>query len=184
VNWHGGSFDPKLGYLFYNVSEVGDVGMVVKNPEGSRTPYSRTAEGGPYANFWNPENYWPCQQPPWGEMVAIDVNTGDIAWKVPLGVVDELEALGIHGTGTVNMGGSVATAGGLVFIAATNDRHFRAFESKTGKVLWDTKLESGAYASPLTYRGKNGKQYVVIVAAGGGYYDHAGGDGVIAFALP
>jgi len=184
VNWHGGSYDPQLGYLFYNVNMLGDVGHVVKNPEGSRTPYSRTAEGGPYANFWNPDNYWPCQQPPWGQMVAINVNTGDIAWRVPLGVVDELDARGIHNTGTVNMGGSVATAGGLVFIAATNDRHFRAFESKTGKVVWDVKLESGAYASPLTFEGKDGKQYVAIVAAGGGYYDRVGGDSVIAFRLP
>ncbi|HEY1947659.1 MAG TPA: pyrroloquinoline quinone-dependent dehydrogenase [Bryobacteraceae bacterium] len=184
VNWHGGSFDPGLGYLFYNVNYVGDVGKVIKNPEGSRTPYSRTSEAGPYANFWNPDNYWPCQQPPWGQMVAINVNTGDIAWRVPLGVVDELEAKGIHDTGTVNMGGSVATAGGLVFIAATNDRHFRAFDSKTGKVLWDTKMETGGYASPLTYQAKNGKQYVVIVAAGSGYYDHTAGDSVIAYALP
>jgi quinoprotein glucose dehydrogenase len=166
------------------VNFVGDVGKIVKNPEGSRTPYSRTSDAGAYANFWNPENYWPCQQPPWGQMVAINVNTGDIAWRVPLGIVDDLEAKGVHDTGTVNMGGSVATAGGLVFIAATNDRHFRAFDSKTGNVLWDTKMEYGGYASPLTYQGKNGKQYVVIVAAGSGYYDRTAGDTVIAYALP
>ena len=102
----------------------------------------------------------------------------------PLGVIPELDAKGIHNTGTVNMGGSVATAGGLVFIAATNDRHFRAFDSKTGKVVWDVEMEAGGYASPATYQGKDGKQYVVIVAAGGGYYDKQGGDAVIAYALP
>jgi glucose dehydrogenase len=183
VNWHGGSFDPKLGYLFYNVNELGDVGMVIKNREGSSTPYSRTAAGGSYAHFWNPDNYWPCQQPPWGEMVAIDVNTGDLVWKVPLGTIEELDAKGVRNTGTMNMGGSVATAGNLLFIGATNDRHFRAFQSTTGRLLWDIKLEAGAYATPLTYKGRSGKQYVVIVAAGLGDYDDVGGDSVIAFAL-
>ena len=117
-------------------------------------------------------------------MVAINVNTGEYAWRVPLGIVEELEAKGVKNTGTMNMGGSFATAGGLVFIAATNDRHFRAFESKTGKVLWDVKMEAGAYATPITYQGKDGKQYVAIIAAGGGYYDKQPGDSVIAFALP
>ncbi len=110
--------------------------------------------------------------------------TGEYAWRVPLGVVEELEAKGIKNTGTMNMGGSVSTAGGLVFIAATNDRRFRAFEAKTGKVVWETQLESGGYASPITYQGKDGKQYVLIVATGGGYYDRKPGDSVIAFALP
>jgi len=117
-------------------------------------------------------------------MVALDVNTGEYVWRVPLGMVEELEEKGVKGTGTMNIGGSFATAGGLVFIAATNDRHFRAFESKTGKVLWDVKLEAGAYATPVTYLGTNGKQYVALIAAGGGYYDRLPGDSVIAFALP
>lgn len=184
VNWHGGSYDPSLGYLFYNIINLGDVGRVAKNAEGSRMPYSRTAAGGTYAHFWNPQTYWPCQEPPWGQLVAVDVNSGEIAWRVPLGIVEELEAKGIHGAGAMNMGGSITTAGGLLFIGATNDRHFRAFESKTGTMLWDTTLEFGAYDTPLTYEGRNGKQYVVIVAAGGGYYDHVSGDSVIAFALP
>ena len=109
--------------------------------------------------------------------------TGEYAWRVPLGIVPELEAKGIHNTGTMNIGGS-ATTSGLVFIGATNDRHFRAFDAKNGKVLWDVELETGAYASPAIYQGKNGKEYVVIVADGGGYYDKLGGDSVIAFTLP
>ena len=117
-------------------------------------------------------------------MVAVNLNTGDIAWKVPLGIIEELEALGIHGTGAPNIGGSIATAGGLVFIGATNDHYFRAFDAKTGKVVWECKLEAGAYATPMTYQGKDGKQYVVISAAGGSYYDRTSGDSVIAFALP
>ena len=180
TNWHGGSFDPTLGYLFYNTLDLADVGKVQKSPEGSKTVYNRNG----YGRFWNPDNYWPCQAPPWAEMVAINVNTGEYAWRVPFGIVPELEEKGVHNTGTMNMGGSAATAGGLVFIGATNDRHFRAFDSKSGKVLWDKQLEAGAYASPIVYQGKDGKEYVAIVAAGGGYYDRQNGDSVIAFALP
>lgn len=177
TNWHGGSYDPTLGYVFFNTLNLADWGKLSKNAAGTYTKAG-------FSRFWNPDNYWPCQAPPWGEMVAINVSTGDYAWRVPLGVIDELDAKGIHNTGTMNMGGSTATAGGLVFIAATNDRHFRAFDSKTGKVVWDVQMEAGGYASPATYMGKDGKQYVVIVAAGGGYYDRQAGDSVIAYALP
>jgi len=117
-------------------------------------------------------------------MVAINVNTGDEAWRVPLGVVEELEAKGIKGTGTMNMGGSIATASGLVFIGATNDRRFRAFDAKIGRVLWETQLETGAYATPITYRGRDGRQYVAVFATGGGYYDRVAGDSLITFKLP
>jgi quinoprotein glucose dehydrogenase len=103
---------------------------------------------------------------------------------VPLGVIDELEAKGVKGTGTLNMGGSIATATGLVFIGATNDRRFRAFDAKTGKVIWETQLDAGAYATPITYRARDGKQYVAVFATGGGYYDRVVGDNLIAFKLP
>ena len=83
----------------------------------------------------------------------------------------------------MNMGGSITTASGLVFISATTDHHFRAFDSKTGQVLWDAVLDTGAYTTPMTYKAPNGKQYLVIVATGGGYYDKGGGDSVFAFAL-
>jgi quinoprotein glucose dehydrogenase len=180
-NWHGGSYDPDLGYLFYNTLNLADVGRLDKTSDpNAPLPYIRQG----YGRFWDGTKYWPCQAPPWGEMVAINVNTGEYAWRVPLGIVEELEAKGIHNTGTMNMGGSVSTAGGLVFIAATNDRRFRAFEAKTGKILWETQLEAGGYASPIVYEGKDRKQYVVIVATGGGYYDRKQGDSVIAFALP
>lgn len=183
-NWHGGSYDPDLGYLFYNTANFADIGKVIKATEGSRTPYFRTGPTGTYSRFWNTANSWPCQEPPWGELTAINVNTGDVAWKIPFGTVPELEAKGLKNTGALNLGGSVTTAGGLLFIGATGDRHFRAFESKTGKTLWDVQLEAGAYSSPLTYQGKDGKQYVVVVAAGSAYMDRQSGDSVIAFALP
>ena len=179
-NWHGASYSPDLGYLFVNIMELADIGKLEKKPEGSPLAYSRTG----YARFWNADNFWPCQTPPWGELAAINVNTGDIAWKVPLGVVEELESKGIHNTGAPNIGGSIATAGGLVFIGATNDHRFRAFNGKTGKVAWETKLESGAYATPITYLGKDGKQYIVVSAGGGSYYDRTSGDSLVAFALP
>jgi quinoprotein glucose dehydrogenase len=179
-NWHGASYSPDLGYLFVNIMELADIGKLEKRPEGSPLPYSRTG----YGRFWNPDNFWPCQAPPWGEMAAVNVNTGEIAWKVPFGVVEELEKKGIYNTGAPNIGGSIVTAGGLVFIGATNDHRFRAFDAKTGKVVWETTLESGAYATPITYLGKDGKQYIVVSAAGGSYYDHESGDSVIAFTLP
>ena len=184
VNWWGMSYNPQLGYLFLNINDIADVGKVVKNPRGDDPPYVRTSPWGVYARFWNEEKFWPCQQPPWGQLLAINVNTGDVVWKEPFGIVPELEAKGVHGTGTLNYGGSIATAGGLLFIAATDDQHFRAFEAATGKTLWDVKLETGAYNVPMTYKAKNGKQYVLVIATGGSYYDRTSGDSVITYALP
>ena len=117
-------------------------------------------------------------------MVAIDVNTGDEAWRVPLGAIEELEAKGIPNTGTLNMGGSIATAGNLVFVGATNDRRFRAFDARNGKVLWEAQLDAGVYNTPVTFQGRDGKQYVVAHAAGGGFYDRKTDDSLIAFSLP
>ncbi len=184
TNWQGMSLNPKLGYLFVNTMDLGDVGRMEKQAPGSDPPYERASPWGTYAHFWNNDTFMPCQQPPWGQLWAINVNTGEVAWKIPFGVVESLEAKGVHGTGAPNYGGSIATAGGLVFIAATNDQHFRAFEAKTGKTLWETKLETGSYNVPMTFQGKDGRQYVVLVATGGSYYDATSGDSVIAFALP
>ena len=184
TNWHGGSYDPQTNYVFYNITNIADVGQDTPSPPGSPLAYQRTGPRGPYDRFWDPDKYWPCQQPPWGQLVALNVDTGEYAWRVPLGTIPELDAKGVHNTGSLNMGGSIATAGGLVFISATNDHHFRAFDAKTGKILWDTEMEAGAYATPMTYKAKDGKQYLVIVATGGGYYDKTGGDSVAAYALP
>lgn len=184
TNWPGMSFDPKLGYLFVNTMDLGDVGRIKKDDPGSDPPYERTSPWGTYARFWYNDKFYPCQQPPWGQLWAINVNTGDVAWKIPLGIIPELEAKGIHGTGAPNYGGSIATAGGLVFIAATNDHLFRAFDAATGKELWESKLDTGSYTVPMTFRGRSGKQYVLLVATGGSYYDRTAGDSVIAFALP
>jgi glucose dehydrogenase len=184
ANWPGMSYDPKLGYLFVNTNNLGDVGKLVKNPEGTEPPYERHSPWGDYARFWNNDKFWPCQEPPWGQLWAINANTGEVAWKIPFGTIPELDAKGVHGTGSLNFGGSIATAGGLVFIAATTDHLFHAFDAKTGKLLWQTTLESGSYTTPMTYEAKNGKQYVVLVATGGSFFDMTAGDSVFAFALP
>ena len=97
---------------------------------------------------------WPCQKPPWGHLTAVNANTGEFAWRIVFGVTDELPE-GKKNTGRINGGGSIATAGGLVFIGATNDKRFHAFDSKTGKLLWEVKLEYDAIATPITYSREN-----------------------------
>jgi quinoprotein glucose dehydrogenase len=180
-NWNPPSFDPTLGYLFVNTMDFGSLNQMVKAGDSAR--YNRLG----YRNinrFWEPSKNLPCNQPPWGRLFAIDVNTGDIAWQVPLGITDSLPE-GKQNTGRPNLGGSVATAGGVVFIGATDDSRFRAFDSKTGHELWVTRIDAGAHSAPVTYLGKDGKQYVVVTATGGGFLgDRSSADTVIAFALP
>ncbi len=134
-----------------------------------------------YNRFLDPDGY-PAVAPPWGTLNAIDLNRGEIAWQVTLGELPELTALGLPPTGAENYGGPVVTAGGLVFIGATKDEMFRAFDKSTGELLWETKLPAGGYATPATYEA-GGRQYVVI-AAGGGKMGTMPGDSYVAFALP
>jgi glucose dehydrogenase len=148
---------------------------------GARSGFRKvTPEGG---RFWQPDTRYSCVEPPWGELIAVNANTGDIAWRVPLGVFEELEKKGLK-TGTPSLGGGITTAGDLVFIAATIDGYFRAFDARNGKELWKTKLEVPAHAIPSTYMGKDGKQYVVITDGGGGFLRSPMSDAVVAFRLP
>jgi quinoprotein glucose dehydrogenase len=140
-------------------------------------PYTHTGY-----NRWVDTNGYPAVKPPWGTLSAINLNTGEYEWKTPLGEYPELMAKGIPPTGTENYGGCVVTAGGLVFIAASRDEYFRAFEAKTGKILWKAKLPAAGYATPSTYT-INGRQFVVI-ACGGGKSGTKSGDSYVAFALP
>ena len=160
-----------VGFLFGEVSDSNGENVELG------IPYTHTG----YNRFLDPDGY-PAVKPPWGTLNAIDLNAGVIKWTVPLGEFPELTKRGIPQTGTENYGGPVVTAGGVLFIAATKDEKFRAFDKKTGKVLWETKLPAGGYATPCTYM-VNGKQYVVI-AAGGGKMGTPSGDEYIAFALP
>jgi glucose dehydrogenase len=187
ANWGGGSVDPKLGYFFINVRDEGTIGHMIRPSELvppatadglgeniTQNAYIRTGlRGGQNTAFVNPRTGWPCQKPPWGELMAINLNTGEIAWRVPFGRVDALEARGIKNTGSINIGGAVATAGGLLFIGASTDGRFHAYESRTGKLLWERKLGAQAQANPITYEGKDGKQYVLVDA----------GDSIVAFDL-
>jgi quinoprotein glucose dehydrogenase len=166
-----------------NSNELGSIGQMQPEPAGSPVAYRRTAPVGEFARFMDP-NLWPCQQPPWGLLHAVNVNTGEIAWSVPLGITEELERRGVSKTGAPNIGGSIATAGGLVFIAATNDSRFRAFDSRTGRELWVTTIDASGHATPMTYQGKDGRQYIVIAAGGGGFFGSDPSDAIEAFALP
>jgi len=178
-NWGGVSVDPKLGYIFVNTSSLGGTGHMVQSAPGAPMPWRN--DGG-YTRFLDQDGY-PCQQPPWGELAAINAE-GDVAWRVPLGSYDA-----VPNAGASNMGGSIATAGCLVFIGATTDSKFRAFDSRTGKELWVTRLDATADAVPMTYLGRDGKQYVVIAAGGTNRFRMIAGtadqiaDSVIAFAL-
>lgn len=185
-NWSGGSFDPASGLLFVNMNEDGAVGEMTPQPAGAPVPYTRQGRFEEYAWFRDQKG-WPCQQPPWGTLSAVDLNRGEVVWKVPLGIVEELEARGVRNTGTQNLGGSIVTAGGLVFIAATTDRLFRAFDAKTGRELWRAPLEAGGHATPMTYAGRDGRQFVVVAAGGGGFLRALSptlSDTLVAYALP
>jgi quinoprotein glucose dehydrogenase len=182
-NWSGMAFDPATRRLYVNVNEVGALGRMEKAAADAPLPYRRASPWGEYARFWD-ENRWPCQQPPWGTLNAIDLDTGSVAWTVPLGVVDALVERGLPPTGALSLGGAIATAGGLVFIAGTNDSRFRAFDARTGQEVWVDRLEANGHATPMTYRGRNGRQYVVIAAGGGGYFSAKTADVVAAYALP
>lgn len=178
ANWSGASYDPETSILYVNSNDLPSLIGLVPNSTGN--PYSVKGTG--YGRFWDPKGY-PAITPPWGSLTAINLNSGEFAWQSTLGEFDELTRQGIAPTGAPNLGGSVVTAGGLVFIASTQDEKFRAFDKATGKVLWETKLPAGGYASPSTYM-VNGKQYIVIAAGGGGKMMTKSGDYYVAFALP
>jgi len=120
------------------------------------------------------QDHYPCNQPPWGQLTAINPNSGDIAWQVTLGSYRQLEEKGIKDTGAVNTGGSMVTASGLLFIGATNDHRFRAFDSRTGKLLWQIDVDGNAPASPITYLDRHGKQVIAVLTGGSSYMGGVG----------
>jgi quinoprotein glucose dehydrogenase len=176
--WGGASYDPATNRLYLNSNNVPWITTITDAPKGALYPFDHTG----YKRFQD-QNGYPAVKPPWGELNAIDLNKGEIVWKVPLGEYPELIAKGLPPTGSETIGGSIVTAGGLVFIGATRDEKFRAFDSSTGKILWETKLEAGGYAVPASYE-VDGKQYVVIAAGGGGKLGTKSSDAFVAFALP
>ncbi len=148
----------------------------VASTDQSKVPYNHTGY-----NRWYDRNGYPISNPPWGTLTAVDMNTGQHRWQIPLGEYPELTKKGIPPTGTDNYGGPLVTGSGLIFIAASRDAQLRAIDKHTGKVLWSTPLPAAGYASPSTYS-VNGKQYVVI-ACGGGKLNTKSGDKYVAFSL-
>lgn len=176
---------------FLSDDEKEELATYVLNPEASgkkidKQNISKELEEVPYThtgyNRWVDKQGNPVIKPPWGQLIALDLNRAEYLWKVPLGELDYLTEKGIPPTGTENYGGPVVTRGGLIFIGATKDEKFRAFDKKTGKILWETKLPYGGYATPAVYEA-NGKQFVVI-ACGGGKMGTPSGDVYMAFSLP
>ena len=128
------------------------------------------------------KNGYPINDMPWGTLTGIDLDLGEIKWQVPLGTYPELEKQGLSPTGTFNMGGPIVTAGGLIFIGATMDERFRAFDKKDGSLMWEYQLEAGGYATPSTFQ-VNGKQFVIIAGGGQGKPGTKGGNKLYCFGL-
>jgi quinoprotein glucose dehydrogenase len=183
ANWGGASFDPATRTLYVNSMDVGMLVRMTKRPADSAIPYRSQGSGSINSRFWDPDLN-PCQRPPWGSLTAIDLDQGTFRWRSVLGVVDRLLERGLPPTGAPNLGGSLVTAGGLVFIGATNDSRFRAFDKDSGEEIWVYRLPASAHATPMTFRGKSGRQFVVIAAGGGNKYNQTYSDSLIAFALP
>jgi len=179
-NWGGGSYNPELGYYFINAMEPASIQgpRLDGGPSIGRSAFSFTLEDGTSIS---------CGPTPWGSLIAIDVRNLEIAWRAPLGITEELGEAGLQ-TGARNLGGNIATASGLVFIGATNDRYFRAFDASTGELLWESLLPAGGHATPVTYMGADGSQYVVMPAGGGTSVGRAEAprmsDSLVAFKLP
>jgi quinoprotein glucose dehydrogenase len=175
-NWGGSAYDPTTGFVFINSKDTPVTGYMDRNtrynaqdPQG-QLPYTRAGGGAGFSasmvGATGQNINVPCFRPPWATLTAVNANTGDIAWQSPLGMDDRMPE-GKKNVGSAGSGGPIVTAGGLVFITATNDRKFRAFDSKTGKELWAAPLDLNSTAVPMTYQGKDGKQYVAVVVANG-----------------
>jgi len=178
ANWGGTAYDPKSGYVFVVTQDTGALGWIEKSRDGAPVPFDkatpdRPGQGRGTFDVRIGDSPWPCQKPPWGRLIAVKASTGDFAWQVPLGITDGLPE-SKQRTGRPAMAGAIVTAGGVVFVASTDDNRFRAFEATSGKELWTTKLERRGNADPITYQGKNGKQYVAVAAT----------DTLIVYALP
>jgi quinoprotein glucose dehydrogenase len=164
--WGGVAGNPALGLVFVNTRHLGVIAQLQTSMSSGVLP-SFGKQKVP-TNFYVDQQGYPCNAPPWSEIVAVSTSTGDIVWRTALGEYPDLTARDILNTGTaVNDGGPIATAGGLVFIGSTSDYGFRAFDGKSGKELWKATLDNDVLMTPLTYQGANGKQYVAAVAGGG-----------------
>ena len=181
INFWGPAYDPRLHLFVSNTTNLFQPMRLVRQPDGS------WINSGPLAGlrrFGDPDRHLPCGPTPWGQLVAVNMDTGDIAYRKTLGVSDMLPQ-GLQDTGRPSTGGVILTASGLTFVGGTDDFRFRAFATATGEKLWEMKLPSSVETTPITYMGADGRQYLTVVSTGGGL---TGGeitnDEIIAFALP
>ena len=177
IDFGGGAFDPQRGLYIVNVNSLASPQQLAKQANGSWD----LARG--YVYFMDRETRTPCGPPPWGELVAVNVSKGTIAWRRPLGTTDSLPE-GKRDTGRLSSGAPIATASGLAFFGSTDENKLRAFDTRTGKLLWTAALPAAIYGSTMTYRGKSGRQYVAAVDTGGFNGAPVSSDEVLAFALP
>jgi quinoprotein glucose dehydrogenase len=181
INFWGASYDPKLHLFISNTSNLFQPMRLIQRPDGS------WINSGPLAGlrrFGDPERHLLCGPTPWGELVAVNMDTGNIAYRKTLGVSDMLPP-GMQDTGRPSSGGVVLTASGLTFVGGTDDFRFRAFATATGEKLWEIKLPSSVETTPITYQSADGRQFVTVVSTGGGLTgSEVTNDEIIAFALP
>ena len=172
-NWGGAAFDPNSGYVFVFSQDLGALGWMEEAEEGSAAPYRRSGPRPSSFDVRIGDARWPCQKPPWGRMTAVHASTGDIVWERAIGITEQLPA-DRQNTGRPGRAAAIVTAGGLLFVASTDDNRLRALEAATGRELWVSTLDRRGNANPMTYLGADGAQYVVIVAT----------DAVVAYKLP
>ena len=174
VDWGGGAFDPHTGLYVINVNNLASPQQLARQPDGT---WGMKAG---YAYFLDPESGLPCQKGPWGELVAVNVDNGTIAWRKVLGKNDDPA---FADAGVISAGGPITTASGLTFIGATRDATIRAFDTRSGALLWSSALPASNYGTPMTYQAADGRQMLATVATGGFAFQPATSDEVVAFAV-
>ncbi len=162
-NWGGVAFDPNSGYLFTFSQDLGALGWMEEAGENSPLPYERRGPSPSSFDVQMGDTRWPCQKPPWGQLTAVNGSTGEIIWQQPVGITEGLPAER-ENTGRPGRAGAIVTASGLLFVAATDDNRLRALEVTSGRELWVSRLDRRGNATPSTYLGLDGNQYVGVVA--------------------
>ena len=162
-NWGGVAHNPKNGYAYVFAADIGTFGWMEDAEPDSSLPYVRSGPRPAGFSVRIDGKSMPCQKPPWGRLTAVDTNTGDIAWQIPLGITEGLSA-DKQLPGRPGRAGALVTGSNLLFIAATDDNRFRALNATTGEIIWEDQMERRGNANPMTFLGTDGKQYIVITA--------------------